>query len=689
MIQVLDQKTIDKIAAGEVVERPASVVKELVENSIDSGATAITVEIKEGGISLIRVTDNGCGIPAEQVKTAFLRHATSKITNIEDLLTVHSLGFRGEALSSIAAVSQTELITKTGAAMTGIRYVIHGGAEQSVEEIGCPEGTTFLVRNLFYNTPARRKFLKTAMTEGNYVSELVEQIAMSHPEISFKFVNNGQNKLSTSGNGSLKDILYHIYGRDIAANLLPIEAERDGMRISGYIAKPYISRGNRSFEHYFVNGRYIKSPIITKAIEEAYKTFVMIHKFPFVAINLTVDSELLDVNVHPRKMEMRYSRGDELYKFIFEEIRYVLLQKELIPEVSGNTAGKGAGTPKATAKSTTPEPFETKRRMQETAPTVSGVSGKQPQFQSIYGLQNQAEAVKHSLEVQSREIIQEKPPEVQGREKVQNKPPEIQNREEVQEKPAAAQSREEVQEKPAVVQGGESHQNNSADIYDRKKASRTVVREQMNAYQTDLFSSGFITQEARPKHRLIGQLFRTYWLIEYENSLFIMDQHAAHEKVMYEKLMKQYEKREVLSQQIHPPIVISVNPVQQEALRQNLDLFEQMGFQIEGFGGKEYMLRAVPLETYGLAAQDIFIDFVDSLTGEGNHLNIDLFIYKIATMACKAAVKGNMKLSFAEADALIDQLLKLDNPYNCPHGRPTIIAMTEMELEKKFRRIQN
>lgn len=630
MIQVLDQATIDKIAAGEVVERPASVVKELIENSIDSGATAITVEIKDGGISFIRVTDNGCGIPAEQVRTAFLRHATSKIQTIEDLLTASSLGFRGEALSSIAAVGQVELITKTGSSLTGVRYVIHGGQEQSMEEIGCPEGTTFILRNLFYNTPARRKFLKTAMTEAGYVTELVEQIAMSRPDISVKFVNNGQNKLSTSGNGSLKDILYHVYGREIAKNLLPIEVSRDGMTLSGYVAKPYISRGNRSFEHYYVNGRYIKSPIITKAIEEAYKTFVMIHKFPFVALNITVDSRLLDVNVHPRKMEMRYSQGDALYKFIFEEIRHTLLQRELIPDVGeeakADKESQKTGQQKTGAergmRASGPEPFEVNRRNQE--------------LKTVYGLRQTAS--------------------------------------------------------DTAMQAGATQAVSQAS-----EASILQVREE-NAYkasfakeapQLSLFASGFLTEEARPKHRLIGQLFRTYWLIEYEDNLFIMDQHAAHEKVMYETLMKQYQNRQVVSQQIHPPIVISVNPRQQQILKEHYDFFESMGFQMETFGGNEYMLRAVPLETYGLAAQDIFIDFVDSLLEDGTNLNMDLFIYKIATMACKAAVKGNMKLTTQEADALIDQLLQLENPYNCPHGRPTIITMTETELEKKFRRIQN
>lgn len=656
MIQVLDQATIDKIAAGEVVERPASVVKELIENSIDSGATAITVEIKDGGISFIRVTDNGCGIPAEQVRTAFLRHATSKIQTIEDLLTASSLGFRGEALSSIAAVGQVELITKTGSSLTGVHYVIHGGQEQSMEEIGCPEGTTFILRNLFYNTPARRKFLKTAMTEAGYVTELVEQIAMSRPDISVKFVNNGQNKLSTSGNGSLKDILYHVYGREIAKNLLPLEVSRDGMTLSGYVAKPYISRGNRSFEHYYVNGRYIKSPIITKAIEEAYKTFVMIHKFPFVALNITVDSRLLDVNVHPRKMEMRYSQGDALYKFIFEEIRHTLLQRELIPDVGEEAkAGKESqnkGQQKTGAergmRASGPEPFEVNRRNQE--------------LQTVYGLRQTALDTAGTGITEASTTIQ------------------------------AGVKEPDTVTQTGTVEAGEPQADNPA-----LAASTLQVREEntykasfaKDAPQLSLFASGFLTKEARPKHRLIGQLFRTYWLIEYEDNLFIMDQHAAHEKVMYETLMKQYQNRQVISQQIHPPIVISVNPRQQQILKEHYDFFESMGFQMETFGGNEYMLRAVPLETYGLAAQDIFIDFVDSLLEDGTHLNMDLFIYKIATMACKAAVKGNMKLTTQEADALIDQLLQLENPYNCPHGRPTIIAMTETELEKKFRRIQN
>ncbi|MCM1494206.1 MAG: DNA mismatch repair endonuclease MutL [Bacteroides sp.] len=683
MIQVLDQHTIDKIAAGEVVERPASVVKELVENAIDSGANAITIEIKEGGISFIRITDNGCGIPADEVETAFLRHATSKITSIEDLLTASSLGFRGEALSSIAAVAQVELITKTGDSLTGIRYEIHGGVEQTREEIGCPEGTTFIVRNLFYNTPARRKFLKTAMTEGGYINELVEQIAMSRPDISFKFVNNGQNKLNTSGNGNIRDIIYHIYGRDISGNLLPIDAKREEMRISGFVAKPYVSRGNRSFEHYFVNGRYIKSPIITKAIEEAYKTFVMIHKFPFVVLNLEVDSKLLDVNVHPRKMEMRYSRGEELYKFIFEEIRGVLLQKELIPEVS-KAPIKGSQNQSKTMASG-PEPFEVKRKaqMQEKILVNPPVSDSSSQS---HGSENEriASFVREESGFQEKSRFQTENKNDNNNVMSTNERIKVSSQQPSENLQLSPDNRQWMSDAPDDDSPNDKQLTDISDMPEQVQSPSTPKGEQMS-----WFASGFLSEEARPKHRLIGQLFRTYWLIEYENNLFIMDQHAAHEKVMYETLMKQYQNRKVLSQQIDPPLVISVNPRQLEVLQEHQQFFADMGFQMESFGGKEYMLRSVPLETYGLAAQDIFIDFIDSLMEEGNQLNMDLFIYKIATMACKAAVKGNMTLSTQEADALIDQLLQLENPYNCPHGRPTIIAMTETELEKKFKRIQD
>lgn len=710
MIQVLDQLTIDKIAAGEVVERPASVAKELLENAIDAGANAITIEIKEGGISFIRITDNGCGIPVEEVPTAFLSHATSKIKTIEDLLSVGSLGFRGEALPSIASVSQVEIITKTADSMTGLRYEIHGGKEISKEEIGCPEGTTIIVRNLFYNTPARRKFLKTAMTEGGYINELVEQIALSRPDISFKFVMNGQNKLNTSGNGSLKDIIYNIYGKDISGNLLPIDMERDDMAIHGYIAKPYISRGNRAFEHYFVNGRYIKSPVITKAIEEAYKTFTMIHKFPFVVFNLTLDSKYLDVNVHPRKMEMRYSKGDELYQFVFSEIRHVLLQKELIPEVKKDLTKKEQKEQQREEyirkqKERIPEPFETKRReqvyMSESFDTNRREQNMQKAvYRSLSDIQtgsdtkDSAEPV-HSLSNMGRQLdLLEKEAE-EERKRMLSAGQEIGQENQQQRSQLLSHTDRTNSGSESAVHENTTYavnSSNSLNVSNNSKDSsvdEAAITLTEKPKQMDFFETGFMTEEARPKHRLIGQVFKTYWLIEYENNLFIMDQHAAHEKVNYEKFMKQYQERTIVSQQLNPPTVISVNPRQIEVLTEHKQFFEEMGFIIESFGGKEYLLRGVPMETYGIDAKDIFIDFIDSLMEDGPHIDIDLFIWRIATMACKAAIKGNTVVSFQEADALIDELLQCENPYNCPHGRPTLIAMSQYELDRKFKRIQD
>lgn len=710
MIQVLDQLTIDKIAAGEVVERPASVAKELLENAIDAGANAITIEIKEGGISFIRITDNGCGIPADEVSTAFLSHATSKIKTIEDLLSVGSLGFRGEALPSIASVSQVEIITKTADSMTGLRYEIHGGKEISKEEIGCPEGTTIIVRNLFYNTPARRKFLKTAMTEGGYINELVEQIALSRPDISFKFVMNGQNKLNTSGNGSLKDIIYNIYGKDISGNLLPIDMERDDMAIHGYIAKPYISRGNRAFEHYFVNGRYIKSPVITKAIEEAYKTFTMIHKFPFVVLNLTLDSKYLDVNVHPRKLEMRYSKGDELYQFVFSEIRHVLLQKELIPEVKKDLTKKEQKEQQREEyirkqKERIPEPFETKRREQvymsesfdtnrreqnmqkavyrslSDIQTGSDNKGLAQTVHSLSSMEHQLDLLEHEAE-EERKRMQLAGQEVKRADSLDSA--QIEQLEQT-----AGQDNRGVAVTLSAVHENTTYAVNASNDSKETLKDESAVTHNDNPKQMDFFETGFMTEEARPKHRLIGQVFKTYWLIEYENNLFIMDQHAAHEKVNYEKFMKQYQERTIVSQQLDPPIVISVNPRQIEVLTEHKQFFEEMGFIIESFGGKEYLLRGVPMETYGIDAKDIFIDFIDSLMEDGPHIDIDLFIWRIATMACKAAIKGNTVVSFQEADALINELLQCENPYNCPHGRPTLIAMSQYELDRKFKRIQD
>ena len=609
-IQILDQDTINQIAAGEVVERPASVVKELMENAIDAGATAVTVEIRQGGIGFIRITDNGCGIPKEELPLAFLRHSTSKIHSAADLLTVASLGFRGEALSSIAAVSQVELITKTTDSLTGSRYRIEGGEEKGLEEVGAPEGTTFISRNLFFNTPARRKFLKTETTEAGHVADLVEKIALSHPEISIRLIVNNQNRLHTSGNHNLKDIIYTIYGREIAGNLLSVSEEREGMQISGFIGKPVIARGNRNFENYFINGRYIKSRLISKAIEDGYKSYMMQHKYPFTLLHFTIEPELIDVNVHPSKMELRFKDGEAVYQMVYHAVTSALSGKELIPTAS------------------LPEPKVPNQPESQSQPEVPG-----------------------QLESQSR-------PEVPGRP------------EPFEKKRMEAMG---IVKEPPSPYGKEPPVPPSA--------------EEKKEEQMELFDGRLLSEEARKRHRLIGQVFDTYWLVEYDGSLYIIDQHAAHEKVLFEQNFASLKSREYTSQYISPPIILSLSMREAELLNRSIDVFRQVGFEIEPFGGSEFAVRAVPGNLLSLAKKELLMEMIDSLSEEGGRIAPESVYDRIATMSCKAAVKGNTNLSFAEADQLIDSLLKLENPYQCPHGRPTIISISKYEMEKKFKRI--
>ena len=696
MIKVLDQNTINKIAAGEVIEKPSSVIKELVENSIDSGATAVTVEVKGGGLSFLRVTDNGAGIKKDEVKIAFLRHATSKLVTVEDLLSISSLGFRGEALASIAAVAQVEMITKTADDVTGLRYQIHGGKEISSEEIGAPGGTTIIVRNLFYNTPARKKFMKTDATETSYIYDLMCRICMSHPEISFKFIANGTDKLFTSGNGKLRDIIYHIYGRDITSNLLEINAENDYMKISGYIARPCISRGNRSFEGYYVNHRYIKSAVLTKAIEDAFRTFVMIHKFPFTEINFQVRPDLLDVNVHPTKMELKFANSQDIYSFTYNAIRETLLFKELIPDVAPGKDPKPE-TFKQRDVGKAPEAFENKRREAIVRAEERTVPQSQPEQLCPAEPQTLPQPVRPVIEI----IDETSSSNNKGSDVIDNNKTE---------KPAGnyiyadrkndlgrsvVQNRNVVNESPAYTAPAPARPSVTAATPDSTvsavsdEASDTDYDEEARKkyVQQDMFQEKFLTREARAKHRLIGQLFKTYWLIEYDGKFFIMDQHAAHEKVKYEELMENYKNKKIYSQYLMPPAVVTLSAAEIEFLHENMEMFEALGYQIENFGGREFKLNAVPDNLFGLDGRELFIDFIADASSSAKKVTIDTFIHKLSTMACKAAIKGNTEISFKEADALIDQLLKLENPYTCPHGRPTVISMTEAEIEKKFKRI--
>ncbi len=716
MIKVLDQNTINKIAAGEVIEKPSSVIKELVENSIDSGATAVTVEVKGGGLSFLRVTDNGAGIKKDEVKLAFLRHATSKLVTVEDLLSISSLGFRGEALASIAAVAQVEMITKTADDVTGLRYQIHGGKEISSEEIGAPGGTTIIVRNLFYNTPARKKFMKTDATETSYIYDLMCRICMSHPEISFKFIANGTDKLFTSGNGKLRDIIYHIYGRDITSNLLEINAENDYMKISGYIARPCISRGNRSFEGYYVNHRYIKSAVLTKAIEDAFRTFVMIHKFPFTEINFQVRPDLLDVNVHPTKMELKFANSQDIYSFTYNAIRETLLFKELIPDVAPGKDPKPE-TFKQRDVGNAPEAFENKRREAIVRAEERTVPQSQPEQLRPAEPQSQPEQLRSAETQTSPQQLCPIEPQTSSQpvrpvieiidetSSSNNKESDVIDNNQT-EKPAGnyiyadrnndlereiVQNRNVVNESPAYTAPAPARPSVTAATQDSTVSAASdaaYIEEAGKKYvQQDMFQEKFLTKEARAKHRLIGQLFKTYWLIEYDGKFFIMDQHAAHEKVKYEELMENYKNKKIYSQYLMPPAVVTLSAAEIEFLHENMEMFEALGYQIENFGGREFKLNAVPDNLFGLDGRELFIDFIADASSSAKKVTIDTFIHKLSTMACKAAIKGNTEISFKEADALIDQLLKLENPYTCPHGRPTVISMTEAEIEKKFKRI--
>ena len=705
-IAVLDQQTIDKIAAGEVVERPSSIVKELVENAIDAGATAVTVEITDGGKKMIRITDNGGGMERDQVPLAFLRHATSKIEKVEDLEHIASLGFRGEALSSIAAVAQVELITKTPSALSGVRYVINGGVQESLEDMGAPEGTTFLVRNLFYNTPARSKFLKSDTTEGNYVSTLMEQLALSHPEISFKYIQNKQVKLHTSGNYNIKDVIYNIYGRDITKALLEVSYENDFMKIEGFVGKPEISRGNRTFENYYINGRFVKNRIIAKGIEDAYKGFLMQHKFPFVSLHIQMEGNDLDVNVHPSKMEVRFARGTEVYDAVYETVHKALTTREMIQTVPFGKEEPVKKLSSVVKPGDVPEPFETRRRTEmpeyrtQVANTVNrtsnvsikgndrtvsapGTAMDKKQISS-YSTLPRGTITMAEQAVREQKIYQTKDPFTKAEEKLFEGTINDKN---IHEKQPDAMQVNMSQKATVSVNKNVVDSNENAEICDESAERVQEVEKQQKPQQLELFEEKLLAPESRSRHQLIGQIFDTYWLVQFEDRFFIIDQHAAHEKVYYERFVKRFREQTIESQYLSPPLIVSLNLQEEALLETNRKYFEDFGFEIEPFGGKEYCINAVPTNLYGLDEEELFLEMLDNLASEKDKDPLGIFASRLATMACKAAVKGNHQMSVQEANMLIDELLTLDNPYHCPHGRPTIISMTKTELEKKFKRI--
>ncbi|WP_022753897.1 DNA mismatch repair endonuclease MutL [Butyrivibrio fibrisolvens] len=739
-INILDKNTIDQIAAGEVVERPSSVVKELVENAMDAGAKAITVEIQGGGIDLIRITDNGSGIERSEVKKAFLRHATSKLSNIGDLFSLKTLGFRGEALSSISAIAQVEMVTKTADSLTGIRYTINGGQEGELEEVGAPNGTTIIVRNLFYNTPARKKFLKSPRTEGSYVADLIEHLAMDNPDVSFHFINNKDDRFHTSGNGDLKELIYRIYGRDVSMALVPIKCETDGIQLEGYLGEPTLNRSNRGFENFFVNGRYIKDRMISLAIEEGYKQYLMQHKFPFCVLHIVMDPDLIDVNVHPSKMEVKFQNQHTLFEFIRINVEQVLKSHEMIPEALRDEQEDL----RAAALEAKGKRLEAMR--QEAAPMTGSFHGEFSQNGKQIGaniFMNESREDPTSTPKKSKNLVtfiddsdedlavapassgdkdasaslEEKSSSASDKDARQNhvEPFEASRYEKLHKEDIKPVYISDVAKVPVRVTDNDknpiwsthntenpeqikSNENlvhkilgdpvKKPEDYESpiiKKSETTIIEKPV---QMELFDTKMLTKENRRQYHIVGQIFDTYWILEFKDKIYMVDQHAAHEKVNFEHMMARFKNKTMTSQLMEPPVIMTFSSQEEEMFLSFREYFENLGFQIDEFGGKEYAMRAVPQDLFGCTnAREMFMQILDELTHDSGHREPDVIYYKIASMACKASVKGNTRMSVEEMEELIDELLTLDNPYNCPHGRPTIISMSKYEIEKRFKRI--
>ena len=733
VIKVLDNQTIDQIAAGEVVERPASIVKELVENAMDSGADAITVEIKGGGIDYIRVTDNGSGIAADDIPTAFLRHATSKIRSITDLESLHSMGFRGEALASIASVSKVTMITKCPDELMGHKYCINGGVPEELEEIGAPNGTTIISAHLFYNTPVRRKFLKSATGEANVISELMEHLALSRPDISYKYIVNGTTRFMTTGSGDLKEVIYRIFGKDTAHEMVPVSYDVEGIRIDGYLGSPVLNRPNRNFENYFLNQRYIRSDVVARGIEEGYSGYTMQHKFPFCVLHITMDSSEVDVNVHPSKMDVRFHDRQGCFDHISKAVSDTLHGREMIPEtVLEKKAEKKE-------KVIAPEPFEDKRRtelIQEAADTLrSAVAEKTEATENI--TDQSGSAATDISDTVEKQVIKEAQPISENASTGKYEKEENEETTEKEYEPVTKENRDifdisfdddsddakvvdfrakttvSIRKEPETVKDTEDTEISREDVQvdtdpvkdiglsASEKKMQYIPPQQVlpnripedpykNAQQMELLpKERVISEKARKQYRLIGSIFNTYWMFSYQEKLYFVDQHAAHEKVNYEKLVRQYKAHQVYTQQLNPPIIVSLSPSETETLEAYQEHFAELGFTIESFGGTEYAISTIPLDLYRKEPKTLFMEILNELSLKGVRSTPNIIDRVLATMACKASVKGGDVISMQEMDAVLDELLSLENPYHCPHGRPTIFSMSRTELERKFKRIVN
>ncbi len=683
-IILLDQDTINKIAAGEVIERPMAVVKELVENSIDAGANMVTVEIKDGGKNFIRITDNGSGIEKSDIELAFTPHATSKIKGAADLLEVSTLGFRGEALASVAAVSHLEMITKVKSEDVGYRYQIDGGERKELETVGCPDGTTIIVRNLFYNTPARLKFLKSHQTEAGYIGGVIERLALSHPEISFRFIAQGQTKLHTSGNANLKDTIYQIYGRDITSNVLTVDLSDEVCSIGGFIGKPVVSRGNRAYINYFINGRYIKSNIINKAIEEAYKPYTMQHRYPFTVLHFQIKPEFIDVNVHPQKMEIRFTNERELYKTIYDCITARLTHREFIPEVTfeENKNDKVIGGNKSNKRADITDGNESNKSAAITGSNEGNksvsIAGSNENNKKNNGNKNE----NSSEEIEKTAIVEKKvidASEALSRiGKVELHRPDAYQKKQMFAELMKKKEQSDDSSAKSVQSGVVSAEKNIEILHEKAP---------YNIKQETLFETGVLQEDKTKDIRIVGQVFSTYWILQYEDSMYMVDQHAAHEKVLYERFMKQISENKVMVQMVNPPIVLSLSMLEQHVIDDNIEIFKELGYTIEAFGGREYIVTGIPAQLPDIATTDLLMEIIDDLANGKTNLSKDVLLERVATMSCKAAVKGNNELPLEQAHELLKELMSLENPYHCPHGRPTMIRMSKYEIEKKFKRI--
>ncbi|WP_129597135.1 DNA mismatch repair endonuclease MutL [Anaerophilus nitritogenes] len=631
-IYKLKKHIANKIAAGEVVDRPSSVVKELMENAIDAGAEKITVEIKEGGKSYIRITDDGSGIHPSDIEVAFERHATSKIRDIEDLNRVMSLGFRGEALASIVSVSQVELITKVEDSYVGTQIQIHGGEVIYKKEVGCPKGTTFIVKNLFYNVPARLKFLKANTTETAYISDLVTKFSLAYPNISFRFINNGTIVFTTSGNGKVIDNIFSIYGKEIAQNMLFANEKESGVTLQAYISKPNISRGNKKLQVFFVNGRYVKNKMISEAIEEAYKTLTMINRFPICFLYIQVDPNSIDVNIHPTKIEIRFDDPEKIKKFIIKVLKDALLHEDLIPPVS----------------------FEKKVKKEE---------GHQERILDIPIQKEKNELPIKEIPVKENFINPFKKLENPIKEDIKQD-----KKEDIKIEDATKDI-----EHPVVIEDKPNYITNNK------------VKEESIKVQEDTKPKEIKVHSEIKNIQIIGQIFNTYLIGQYEETMYLIDQHAAHERIMYEYLTNHYKYKSVMSQKLLVPIVLELSYIEYERVKNNINFFVNLGFEIEEFGVNTFMIRGVPMVFGEPEAKKFFMEALDQLKDSIQN-SYDLKAEKIISMSCKKAIKAHDKLDKLEIDSLMKQLSELENPYTCPHGRPVIVKMTQYELERKFKR---